>query len=63
MLSVLRNPDAGEIALPDVIRDGATLTVSWSECGLRRGLKIDLAGAGSVADIPLLSPVRLVSES
>lgn len=63
MLSVLRTADAETIALPEIVRDGEILAASWSECGFRRGLKIDVTGSGAVVDIPFLSPVRLVSES
>ncbi len=63
MLSVLRTDGIGEIALPQIVRSSETLMANWSECGFRRGLKIDIAGSGAVVDIPFLSPVRLVSES
>ncbi len=63
VLSVLRAVDAEAIALPEIVRDGETLTATWSERGFRRGLKIDVTGSGAVMDIPFLSPVRLVSES
>ncbi|HNM83070.1 MAG TPA: heparinase II/III family protein [Mycobacterium sp.] len=63
MLSVLRTADADTIALPEIVRDGEMLRASWSECGFRRGLTIDMADSGAVVNIPFLSPVRLVSES
>ena len=35
ILSLLRTVDAGVIAEPEIVRDGAMLIVSWSEQGVR----------------------------
>jgi hypothetical protein len=63
ILSLLRTVDAGAITLPEIVRDGELLGVSWSEDGVRRELTIDIRGSGAVARAPSLSPVRLVSKS
>ena len=63
VLSVLRTSDAGVITAPDIVRDGVNLAVSWSECGIRRGLMIDIGAPGAVLSSVVSSPVRLVSES
>jgi hypothetical protein len=63
ILSLLRTVDAGAITLPEIVRDGELLGVSWSEDGVRRELTIDIRGSGAVVRAPSLSPVRLVSKS
>jgi glycosyltransferase involved in cell wall biosynthesis len=63
MLTLLRTADAGAVTTPDIARDGASITVGWSEHGIRRGLRIDTKGNGAVTHAPSSSPLRLVSES
>jgi hypothetical protein len=62
MLSLLRTVGAGVITMPEVVRDGELLKVSWSEHDVRRGLTIDIRSDGAVVHAPSSSPVRLVSE-
>ncbi len=62
MLTLLRTADAGAINMPEVVRDGELLAISWSEYGLRRGLTIDIKSRGAVTYAPSSSRLRLVSE-
>ena len=62
VLSVLRVGDPGVIAAPEVLRNGSTLIVRWSEAGVRRGLTID-AGRSGAAAVSSSSDMGLVSKS
>ena len=50
VLSVLRTVDAGVIAQPEIVRDGAMLFVNWTEQGIRRGYLIDSNVGGAVVN-------------
>jgi hypothetical protein len=63
ILSVLCTSDAGVIAEPKLVRDGAMLVASWSERGARRGFAIDSSGDGTVATIAAAPAVSLIGES
>jgi hypothetical protein len=65
ILSVLCTSDAGVIAEPKLVRDGAMLVASWSERGARRGFEIDSSGDGTVATIAEAAApaVSLIGES
>ncbi|MCW2589350.1 MAG: hypothetical protein JWQ86_1777 [Mycobacterium sp.] len=62
ILSLLRVGDPGVIAVPEIRRNGSTLTVRWSEAGVRRGLTIDAGQSGAVA-VFYSSDMGLVSKS
>jgi hypothetical protein len=63
ILSVLCTSDAGVIAEPKLVRDGAMLVASWSECGARRGFAIDSSGDGDVVALAATPAVSLMGES
>jgi hypothetical protein len=61
ILSLLRVGSPGVITGPEICRNGSTLTVRWSEAGVRRGLTID-GRSGAVA-VSSSSRMGLVSKS
>ena len=63
ILSVLCTVDAGVIAKPKLVRDGAMLVASWSERGVRRGFAIDSSGDGTVVTVAAPPAVSLMGES
>lgn len=48
ILTLLRAVDAGTITEPQIVMDGARLTVSWAEHGIAREIRIDRTRPGAV---------------
>lgn len=62
VVTLLRTVDAGVLTAAEIVRDGESLLVGWSEHGIRRDVTIDLRAPGRVSYAPSPSHVRLVSE-
>jgi hypothetical protein len=62
ILSVLHVGGPGVISAPEVLRNGSTMIVRWSEADVRRGLTIDVGRSGAVA-ASTSSYMGLVSKS
>jgi hypothetical protein len=60
---VLCTSDAGVIAEPKLVRDGAMLIASWSEEGVRRGFAIDSSTDGTVVTVAATPALSLMGES